>query len=114
MEKNFIRVKIADPGNQLLIQQDCFHGAATFSENCSEPCGVKLQRIRANAACLPSLRFFDLAKFPLIVERQAAVVHKAENHSRGYRSYLVRFEVIKRAGHAEVESQPEFISGANK
>ena len=35
-EENFVRVKVADPGDQLLVQQDRFHRATVFSKNCFE------------------------------------------------------------------------------
>ena len=35
-EKNFVRVKVADPGDQLLVQQDRFDRAAVLSKNCFE------------------------------------------------------------------------------
>jgi hypothetical protein len=50
----------------------------------------------------------------LIVERQPAVIRETKNHSRSFRRYFVVVEVFKRPGHAEMQSQPELITGAHK
>lgn len=117
-EKDFICVKVADPGDQLLVQQDRFDSAAVLSNNGFELRETNCERVRAKAACLQKLIHildqFDLAEFPLIVERQPAVTREMKNHSRSFGRYLVVFEVLKRAGHAEVQSQPELITGAHE
>ena len=72
-KKNFICVKVADPGDQLLVQQDRFHRAAVFSKNCLELRETNSERVGAKAACLQKFidvpYQLDLAKFSLIVER---------------------------------------------
>ena len=45
-EKNFVRVKIADPSNQLLVQQDRFHCATVFSNYCLELEETNFERVR--------------------------------------------------------------------
>ena len=113
-EKNFVCVKVADPGDQLLVQQDRFHRAAVFSKNCLELRETNFERVGAKAARLQKfihiLDQLDLAKFALIVERQPAVIRETKNHSRSFRRFFVVVEVIKRAGHAEMQSQPELIT----
>jgi hypothetical protein len=117
-EKKFVCVKIADPGDQLLVQQDRFHGAAVFSNNGLELREANVERVGAKAACLQKfihiLDQLDLAEFPLIVECQPAVIHETKNYSRSFRRHFVMVEVLKRAGHAEVQSQPELITCAHK
>jgi hypothetical protein len=56
----------------------------------------------------------DLAKFPLIIEGQPAVIRETKNHSRSFRRYFVAVEVLKRSGHAEMHPQPEPITGTHK
>ena len=117
-EKNFICVKVADSSDQLLVQQDRFHRAAMFSNNCLELRETNFQRVGAKATCLQKfihiLDQLDLAKFPLIVERQPAVIGEMKKHPRSFRRYFVGFEIVQRAGHAEVQSQPELITSARK
>ena len=94
-EKNFICVKVADPGDQLLVQQDRFHRAAVFSKNCLELRETNFERVGAKAACLQKfihiLDQLDLAKFPLIVERQAG------SYPRNEKS-LAQFSALLRRG----------------
>ena len=117
-KKNFVCVKVADSGDQLLVQQDRFHCAAVISNNCLELREANVKRVGTKAAFLQKfidvLYQFDLAKFALIIEHQPAVIRETENHSRSFRRYFVVVEVFKRPGHAEMESQPELITGAHK
>jgi hypothetical protein len=48
-EKNFICVKVADPGDQLLVEQDRFYCAEVFSNNCLELRETNFERVRAKA-----------------------------------------------------------------
>src|SRR5215510_3496368 len=41
-------------------------------------------------------------------------MREMKNHSRSFRRYFVVVEVLKRAGHAEMQSQPELVTGAHK
>src|SRR5439155_26834925 len=70
--KNFIGVKVANSGDQLLVEQDRFHCAAVFSNNCLELRKTNSEGVRAKAACLQKFTHIfdqlDLANFPLIVE----------------------------------------------
>ncbi len=72
-EKNFIGVKVADPGDQLLVEQNRFHGAAVFSQDRFELQETDVERIGTDAA-VPQ-KFIDipaqpdLAKLALIIER---------------------------------------------
>src|SRR5207245_8762997 len=97
-EKNFIRVKVADPGNQLLVEQDRFHGAAMHSEDRFEFGETDVERIRTDAASLQKLIHIldqlDLAKFPLIVEREPAVVRETTKDPRSFRRFFVALEVL--------------------
>ena len=106
-EKNFVCVKVADPGDQLLVQQDRFHRAAVFSKNRFELRRDNSERVGTKAASLQKfidiLDQLDLAKFSLIVERQPAVIRETKNHSRSFRRFFVVLEVLKRAGHAEMQ-----------
>jgi len=72
VEKNFIGVKVANPGDQPLVQQNRFHGAAMFSNNWLELRKTNSEGVRAKAACLQKFTHIfdqlDLAKLPLIVE----------------------------------------------
>ena len=93
-EKNFVCVKVADPGDQLLVQQDRFHCAAVFSENCLELRETNFERVGAKAACLQKfihiLDQLDLAKFPLIVERQAGSYPRNEKSLAQFSALLRR------------------------
>src|SRR6476660_7027177 len=106
-KKNFVCIKVADPGNQLLVKQNCFHCAAVFSSNCLELRETNFERVGAKAACLQKfihiLDQLDLAKFSLIVEREPAVVRETKNHSCSFRRYFVVVKVLKRPGHAEMQ-----------
>ena len=51
-EKNFIGIKVADPGDQSLVQQNRFHSAVMFFENCLELREVNFERIGAKATRL--------------------------------------------------------------
>src|SRR5215469_16376502 len=99
VKKDFIGVKVADPGDQLLIEQNRFHRAAVFFKNCLKLPEPNFKRVRAKAACSQKLvdifDQLDLAKFSLIVECQAAVIGETKNHARRFRRYLVVFEVLK-------------------
>ena len=96
-EKNFICVKVADPGDQLLVQQDRFHCAAVFSNNCLELREINFERVGAKAACFQKFIYvldqLDFAEFALIVERQPVVIRETKNHSRSFRRYFVVVEV---------------------
>ena len=94
-EKNFVCVKVADPGDQLLVQQDRFHRAAVFSNNCLELRETNFERVGAKAACLQKfihiLDQLDLAKFPLIVERQAGSCPRNEKSLAQFSALLRRW-----------------------
>src|ERR1700757_491329 len=116
-EKNLIGVKVTDPGDQPLVQQDRFHCAVVFSNDCSELRDTNLQRVGTEAACLQKFIYIldqlDLAEFPLIVERQPPTVGEIKKDSRSFRGFFVALEVLKRAGHTEMESQPELLISAH-
>jgi len=107
MEKNFVGVKVADPGDQLLVEQNRFHCAAMHSEDRFELGPTDIERVRTDAASLQKLIHIlgqlDLAKFSLIVEREPAVVREAKKDPRSFQRFFVAFEILKRAGHAEMQ-----------
>src|SRR4029453_17585320 len=98
-KKNFIGVKIADAGDQLLVEQNCFHAAAMRSKNAFEFRETEIERVRTDAASLQKfiriLDQLDLTKFSLIVERQPAAIHETKNNSRSFQRYFVAVEVLK-------------------
>ncbi len=106
-EKNFVGVKVADPGDQLLVEQNRFHGAAVFSEHRFELGEIDVERVRTDAASLQKLIHIldqlDLAKFSLIVEREPVVVRESKKHARSGRRFFAALEVLKPAGHAEMQ-----------
>ena len=81
-EKNFVGVKVADPSDQLLVEQDRFHCAAVYSQDRLEFGETDFECVGAKAACFQKfihiLDQLDLAKFPLIVERQPAVIRETK------------------------------------
>jgi hypothetical protein len=89
-----------------------------FSKNYLELGESNFERVGADAACLQKfihvLDQLDLAKFPLIVERQPTVTCETKNHSRSFWQYFIVVEVLKRSGHAKMQSQPELITGEYK
>ena len=117
-EKNFVRVKVPDPGDQLLVEQNRFHGAAVFSEDRFELGEIDVERVRTDAASLQKLSHildqFDLAKFSLIVEREPAVVRESKKDARSFRRGFVVVEVLERAGHAEMQPYPQLITGPHE
>src|SRR6478736_6313364 len=112
-EKNFVCVKVADAGDQLLIQQDRFHRAAVFSENCLEVRKANFARVGSKSACLQKFGHVayqaDLPKLALIVEREPPVIRETKNDSRSFRCFFIVLEVVKRTGHAEMQAQQEFV-----
>jgi len=66
-EKNFVGVKVADPGDQLLVEQNRFHGAAMREKDRFELGATNIERVRTDAASLQKLIHIldqlDLAKF---------------------------------------------------
>src|SRR5439155_27356843 len=106
-KKNFVCVKIADPGDQLLVEQNRFHCAAMRSKDRYEFGETDVERVRTDAASLQKLIHIldqlDLAKFPLIVEREPAVVRETKKDARSVRRFFVALDILKRAGHAEMQ-----------
>src|SRR5258708_18413355 len=74
-----------------------------------------IERVRTDAAFLQELIHIlgqlDLAKFPLIVEREPAVVRETKNDARSGRRFFVALEILKPAGHAEMQPVPQLITG---
>jgi hypothetical protein len=106
-EKNFVGVKVADPGDQLLVEQNRFHCTAMHSEDRFELGEIDVERVRTDAASLQELIHIldqlDLAKFSLIVEREPAVVRETKKDARSFRRFFVALEILKPAGHAEMQ-----------
>jgi hypothetical protein len=117
-KKNFVRVNVANTRDEPLVHQDRFHGATTFRQYFSEFCEIDIQRIRAQGALFQKFidisKQADLAKLTLIVERQTMVVGENKLHSYMPRRLFVVFEILKRSGHAEVQSQPEVAIRAHE
>src|SRR6266568_4756004 len=53
----------------------------------------------------------DLAELALIVEGEPVISGKNEQHARVRRRFLFVFEVTQRAGHAEMQAQPNIGIG---
>jgi hypothetical protein len=117
-EKNFVRVNVANAGDEPLIHQDRFHGATAFRQDFSEFREIDIQRIWAQCAPFQkSIDIFqqaDLAELTLIVERKTMIVRENKDHSRMPRRLFVVFEILKRPGHAEVQPQPKLAIGADE
>src|SRR5207237_283275 len=98
--------------------QNRFHRAATVSNNCLELRKTNLKRVRTDVARLQKLIHIfdqlDLAKFALIVEGQLAVSGETKNYPCSFGRYFTVIEVLNRAGHAEMQSQPERIADVYK
>ncbi len=56
----------------------------------------------------------DLAELALIVEGEPVISGKNEQHARVRRRFLFVFEVTQRAGHAEMQAQPNIAIGAHE
>src|SRR6266540_7433438 len=128
VEKNFIRINVSDPRDHLLVEQNRFHRATMFSEDLSEFREADVERIRTEAT-FPQVFIYvrdqpDLAEFALILECKAVGIGENKEHSRmparrslgrGWsRRLLLIFGITQRAGHAEMQSQPEISIGAHK
>src|SRR6266542_5966633 len=128
VEKNFICINVSDPGNQLLVEQNRFHCTPMRSQQLSESREADVERVRAEAT-FPQVFIYildqpDLAEFALILECKAMGVGENEEHSRmparrslgrGWsRRLLLIFGITQRAGHAEMQSQPEISIGAHE
>jgi hypothetical protein len=94
-EKNFIGVKVPDAGDQLLVEQNRLHCAAVFAKDRFKLREINFERVRTKGTCSQKifdiLDQLDLAKFPLIVERQATAVRETKNHARSFRRYIFVF-----------------------
>src|SRR5437879_13581112 len=117
-EKNFIRINVSDPGDQLLVEQNRFHRATMFSEDLFELRETDVERVRTQCALFQEfIEIFhqsDLAKLALILECEAVGIGENKEHSRMVRRLLLMLEISKRAGHAEMQSQPKVSIGAHK
>src|SRR5205085_6567297 len=117
-EKNFIRVNVADASDQLLIHQDRFHGAATLPQDFFEFRNIEIERIWAECSLFQKLIHIldqsDLAQLALIIESEPVVFGENEQHPCVRRRLFLVFEVMKRASHAEMQSQPDVAISADK
>ena len=78
-----------------------------------------VERVRAEAAffqeLIDILQQSDLAKLALIFECEAMAIGERKKHSRMPRRLLLMLlEIVKRTGHAEMQSQPEVPIGAHE
>ena len=77
------------------------------SEDRFELGATDIERVRTDAASLQKLIHIldqlDLAKFSLIVEREPAVVRETKKDARSGRRFFVALEILKPAGHAEMQ-----------
>src|SRR5438034_8856517 len=89
-----------------------------FSEDLSELRGTGVDGVRAQGVL--SQKFIHivdkayLAEFALILECKAMGIGENKEHSRMLRRPLLIREILKRTGHAEMQSQPEVSVGAHK
>jgi hypothetical protein len=117
-EKNFVGINVSDARDQLLVEQNRFHRASMFSEDLFELRECDVERVRAERAFLQEFidifQQADLAKLALILECEAMGIGENKEHPRMPRRLLLVLEIVKRAGHAEVQSQPEFAIGPYK
>src|SRR6266498_3042659 len=128
VEKNFICINVSDSGDHLLVEQNRFHCNPMRSQELSELRQADVERVRTKAT-FPQVFIYilnqaDLAEFALILECEAMGVGENEEHSRmparrslgrGWsRRLLLIFGITQRAGHAEMQSQPEISIGAHK
>src|SRR6266542_4693637 len=128
VEKNFICINVSDARDQLLVEQNRFHCTPMRSQQLSELREADVERVRAEAT-FPQVFIYirdqaDLAEFALILECEAMGIGENKEHSRmparrslggGWcRRLLLMLEISKRAGHAEMQSQPEVSIGAHE
>ena len=117
-EKNFIGVNVSNARDQLLVEQNGFHRAAMFSENISELRETDVERVWAESAFVEKfVHILDQPDFPelaLIIESQAPIIGKSKKHSRLHRRRSIPLQILQRAGHAEMQSQPKIAVGADK
>src|SRR5438094_499753 len=77
-----------------------------------------VERVRAQCAFLQKFMDIfqqsDLAKLALILECEAMRIGENKEHSRMFRRLLLMLEIPERAGHAEMQAQPELITGAHE
>src|SRR5436309_5696055 len=108
VEKNFICINVSDPSNQLLVEQNRFHCPPMRSQELSELREADVERVRTEAT-FPQVFIYirdqrDLAEFALILECKAIRINESKEHSGMLRRPLVTLEILKRAGHAEMQS----------
>src|SRR6266566_5592714 len=117
-EKNLVGIDISDAGDQLLVEQNRFHRATMFSEDFSELREGDVERVRAQGALFQKFVYIldqpDLTEFALILECEAVRIGENKEHSRVPRRLLLSLEIVKRTGHAEMQSQPQVVIGAHK
>jgi hypothetical protein len=117
-EKNFVSVNVANTCDEPLVQQDRFHDATVLPKDFSEFCKIDLKRIRAQCPLfqkrIDTFQQPNLAKLALIIERETMLVAENKEHSNMPWRMFVIFEILKRPGHAKVQSHPELAIGAHK
>jgi hypothetical protein len=118
VEKNFICINVSDPGDQFLIEQGRFHCTTMFSQDLFELPEADVERVPTEAT-FPQVFIYilgqsNLAEFALILECEAMRINESKEHSGMLRRSLVTLEILKRAGHAEMQAEPEVIIDAHK
>src|SRR6266496_2258326 len=117
-EENFVGIDVSDARDQFLVEQNRFHRTAMFPEDLFELLETDVEGVRTPCALFQEfidiLQQSDLAKFALILECEAMGIDENKEHSRMLRCLLRMLEIPERAGHAEMQSQPEVAIGAHK
>src|ERR1700692_3059107 len=118
VEENFICINVADPSDQFLVEQDRFHCTTMFFQDLFELRDANVERVRTEAT-FPQVFIYilgqpNLAEFALILECKAVRINESKEHSGMLRRPLVTLEILKRAGHAEMQSQPEVAISAHQ
>src|SRR5436309_4641299 len=117
-EENFVGIDVSDARDQLLVEQNRFHRAAMFCKDFSELPKTDVKRVRAQGALFQKIVYiFDqpnLAEFALILECEAVRIGEDKEHSRMPRRLLLMLEIPERAGHAEMQSQPQVSVGTHE
>jgi hypothetical protein len=82
-----------------------------FSEDLFEMRKTDAERVRAQCALFQEFNDIfqqsDFAKLALILECEAVGIGENKEHSRMLRRLLLMLEIPKRAGHAEMQSEPD-------
>jgi len=89
-----------------------------FSEQFFEFRKIDIKGIWPERAFFPELIDIldqsDLAELALIIESESVIFYKNEQHPRVARRLVFAFKVTQRAGHAEVQTQPDVAVRAHK